>query len=51
MDENGSNPWYIRNRSSPWFRVWLRPERNLRKQDYWSDVMPRGSLLRMSNSG
>ena len=35
----------------PRFRVWLRPEWNLRKQDYWSDVPPRGSLLKISNSG
>ncbi|KAF3540595.1 hypothetical protein F2Q69_00023293 [Brassica cretica] len=33
------------------FRVWLRPEWNPGSQDYWSDVLPKGSLLRMSNSG
>ncbi|KAF3537917.1 hypothetical protein F2Q69_00024234 [Brassica cretica] len=27
------------------------PEKNLGKKDYWSDVLSRGSLLRMSNSG
>ncbi|KAF3552602.1 hypothetical protein DY000_02006916 [Brassica cretica] len=38
------------NRSSPGLRVWLRPERNPRKQDYWSDDLPRGSQLRIINS-
>ncbi|KAF3603623.1 hypothetical protein F2Q69_00034927 [Brassica cretica] len=28
-----------------------RPKKNLGKKDYWSDVLSRGSLLRMSNPG
>ncbi|KAF3579684.1 hypothetical protein DY000_02031575 [Brassica cretica] len=32
-------------------RVRFQPEWNPRSQDYWSDVLPEESLLRMSNSG
>ncbi|WZZ88519.1 LOW QUALITY PROTEIN: hypothetical protein YC2023_117098 [Brassica napus] len=32
-------------------RTRYRPKKNLEKKDYWSDVLSRGSLLRMSNSG
>ncbi|KAF2570090.1 hypothetical protein F2Q70_00003874 [Brassica cretica] len=48
---------YTRPRSVPGKFVFLqvrtryRPKKNLGKKDYWSDVLSRGSLLRMSNSG
>ncbi|KAF3534563.1 hypothetical protein DY000_02042173 [Brassica cretica] len=32
-------------------RTRYRPKKNLGKKDYWSDVLSRGSLLRMSNYG
>ncbi|KAF2574660.1 hypothetical protein F2Q70_00004491 [Brassica cretica] len=31
--------------------MWFRPEWNPGSQDYWSNFLPKGSLLRMSNSG
>ncbi|KAF3558389.1 hypothetical protein F2Q69_00014125 [Brassica cretica] len=31
--------------------MWFRPDWNPGSQDYWSDVLSKGSLLRMSNSG
>ena len=39
------------NWSSPGFRIRFRPEWNPRLRDYWINVLPKGSLLRMSNFG
>ncbi|KAF3543830.1 hypothetical protein DY000_02007580 [Brassica cretica] len=41
----------VRELVLPRVRVLFRPEWNPGSQDYWSDVLPRGSMLRMSNSG
>lgn len=50
--ENNARPRSgIREPVLPGVIVWLRPEWSPGSQDYWSDVLPKGSLLRMSNSG
>ncbi|WZZ88864.1 LOW QUALITY PROTEIN: hypothetical protein YC2023_117443 [Brassica napus] len=50
--ETCTRPWSIPGKSVlPQVRTRSRPKKNLGKKDYWRYVLPRGSLLRMSNSG